>query len=302
MRIASCLIALVLLTPAAAWAGSGPRTPIGLRAPVEMRLSGSGGYRVRLAAAGHAVALSVVRGPFAAGYVTHRGRVSGGLVRARFGRFGRVALRFHPRGGVQREAPLFGCRGRPRLLRHGYYAGTIRFRGERGYVRVRAGRARGTRAWLRHWDCPLPFRGRAASPTGPEARLERFIEEAETGVVSLDAATRRRRTYFGALGVRKGRRQERPIFFAGTASRRPGLAVYHSAVVAGPRRDFPVDGRLDAVRVRPPLPFRGSASFTRAPGGATAWRGPLRVHLPGLGDVRLAGIRFAARLRIAASF
>jgi hypothetical protein len=41
--------------------------------------------------------------------------------------------------------------------------------------------------------------------------------------------------------------------------------------------------------IHPDSPFSGSATFRRPPEGEPTWTGDLKVELPGLGLVRLAG-------------
>jgi hypothetical protein len=55
---------------------------------------------------------------------------------------GGVSVRFHQRGKTKRIAIL--CPKAPTLVRPGFFVGTIRLRGEKGYTEVRASRAPGT--------------------------------------------------------------------------------------------------------------------------------------------------------------
>src|SRR5215218_809414 len=68
--------------------------------------------------------------------VRNQGSLERGVVRARFGSLGRVALRFRPRGPLSRRDPQSGCEGGPRTTQHGSFVGHLSFRGEGDYFHV----------------------------------------------------------------------------------------------------------------------------------------------------------------------
>src|SRR3954468_22171827 len=117
-----------------------------------MSAAGTRGYAVAVDTVGHhRVTLTVSKHGQLASYTT-RGKVSRHQVKADFGRFGKVALRFrgkqrpfaaplgsHPRHRVERRR----CRGRRPRRQVGRFYGTIKFDGQRGYTRLAVGRLHG---------------------------------------------------------------------------------------------------------------------------------------------------------------
>ena len=67
-----------------------------------------------------------------------------GAIRATFGDLGTIAMRFRPSGAVTYSKPQKGCVGADRYtIHHGVFVGSLRFRGEGGYVSVKAHRVAG---------------------------------------------------------------------------------------------------------------------------------------------------------------
>jgi hypothetical protein len=246
-------------------------------------LRGTNGYRAQVEAVGHRVVLSIGRGPASASYEV-RGRVSRQGIEARFGRFGRVDVEFRPSGRVVREGPFGPCRGRPATRRFGVFAGTIRFRGERGYTKISATHARGGIESALKWKC----KGGNREPGG---------REPETDVTTiLQASTRHGRLGFAAITLRAPGERGITAFLAGSDEHRGRMRVQRLSFVFSRRRTFTFDELLTSATVKPPKPFDGTGIFRRGPGGSTAWMGDLTVPLPGEGDVALTGRRYKAHL------
>jgi hypothetical protein len=265
-------------------------SPASLRSTVEFELRTKSGYRVQVEGSGHEATLAVSRKSIGAVYAVRTAKVSTDGLRARFGKLGRISVRFEPSGKVDREEPPRRCKGKERVVRFGRYVGTIRFRGELGYVRVVAGEARGTSVSAPPWRCkPRHHGGKFAARSSKKAPPD--IE-----FTVLEATARNNRLGFVATEVQAPKEQPLTIFNAGTLSRRGGMVLYHYALVLGKDRTFSFDDALSTATVDPPKPFRGSAAFQRNPDGSTAWSGTLRVFLPGVGDLALAGPQYKAKL------
>jgi hypothetical protein len=125
--------------------------PISPRPPFlsSLRVDPHGPYEVRVVTEGSAVALIVLRGQrrkhIAATQYLARGVAMPERMQATFGRFGRIAMHFResrnrPWAGKRRK-----CRGADRfVVRRGVFVGSLRFRGEDGYLTLHLHRARGS--------------------------------------------------------------------------------------------------------------------------------------------------------------
>lgn len=275
----------VLLAPAAAQGDSQRVTTFpGQQAALSLRADG---YSVSVEGRGHQVALTVRRGLSTASYLT-RGTASPNGIKARFGHLGRVSVRFRPSGKVSRRKPPKRCKGRPSIARSGVFTGTIRFRGEDGYVSIDAHRAKGGSATLPRWRCGN--RGRAPA-AGISARPKRGgFEEAE-----LEAATPNERAVFLASGLHVKGGPSLIFFVAGTKERRGSVRIGRFVfLISGKGRTFSFSRSPRSATVRPPKPFHGSAEFGVVD-GRPSWTGNLSVSLPGA-KADLTGPAFKAKL------
>jgi hypothetical protein len=117
-----------------------------------MSAAGTRGYAVTVDTLGHhRVTLTVSKHGQLASYTT-RGKVSRHQVKADFGRFGKVSLRFRGKqrpfaapAGSHRSptAERRRCRGRKPQRQVGRFHGTIEFDGQHGYTRLAVGKLRG---------------------------------------------------------------------------------------------------------------------------------------------------------------
>src|SRR4051812_1874469 len=117
-----------------------------------MSAAGTRGYAVAVDTLGHhRVTLTVSKHGQLASYTT-RGKVSRHQVKADFGRFGKVALRFRgkqrpfaaPPGSHRNPtAERRRCRGRKPQRQVGRFHGTIEFDGQHGYTRLAVGKLPG---------------------------------------------------------------------------------------------------------------------------------------------------------------
>lgn len=257
-------------------------------------LSGSNGYHVIIAAFGpRYVALLATRRGSSVSYFV-RAPFHGKRIDARFGKLGRISVRFEPDGPPEAESEPAGpgCKGRHRSTSQaGRFVGTIRFRGERGFTTVRQSAVKATVFHSPRVVCKRPPEGKVSEP------------EADDKATSISAVTRGNPEgpAFTAYAVPAGGGfdADGPNFSASVTDQRPSMTVTHSTSAGGGPDTFAVTplGAVPATAtVVPPFPFEGSATLTKSPGGATTWLGDLKVELPGLGTVALAGPSFAARL------
>ncbi len=212
---------------------------------------------------------------------------------ASFGHFGRIDLRFHPSGQVQRHRQR-NCNGSISVLKRrlGIFTGTIRFRGENSYTEVSATRVKGS---VGNPLVGLGFDGTPSCDSEPRQKRIRTVQ------MSASASDPDRN--FDALAPPEARtrtgKEARVVFIAGTAESIGRVSIYRTVIVGGPPGDFLFDdGTFRSATVTPPPPFAGSATFTRNPDGSTSWTGTLGVSLPGQESVALTGPEFEGELGV----
>jgi hypothetical protein len=307
-----------LLAPAPAAAAARPGDEIRPRSlHLTMAAAGTRGYGVTVDTLGHhRVTLTVSKNGKLASY-TARGQVSRRQVKADFGRFGRISLRFRgkrrpftaPSGkrSKQRAARTL-CRGRSPEREVGRFRGTIEFEGQNGYTKLAVGRLRGEVHRSYRQVCRLvPVRHKhhlrrtavaSSAPTDPfgfNLTLLSARSRAEGALTRFTAIT---------LEAPKGLPiARRDLFSVITASRQERVGrvrVYRSAFqMAAP-------GRVKVSRrgVEPQTahlalaaPFSGRAHFrAAAKGSPSSWTGSLGVRLLGSGLLPLTGPSFHAVL------
>lgn len=253
------------------------------RSPTKARfeLRASHGYFVSVIGEGRWVRLSVEDDDSLAIYRV-KGLVSTRRLRATFGDLGRISARFKPSGRVERQNPSKGCVGKPELSQQGLFVGRIRFRGEKGYVRVNARRVRGRVTQARSWRCERRIPDQEDS----------ILEEAPFGFPLLSAFTPHRRLVFGAVGSNRAEKDQSSFFVGGALERHGSMRVARVTFEEGDASDFRFKGDFSEATFEPPKPFRGTATFVRHEDGTTTWAGDLTVELPGAGTVPLVGPEF----------
>jgi hypothetical protein len=283
----ACATTVLLPMPAAASAKPGyVVTPGDHR--VELDLKGSHGYGIGIVGRRRGFELSASKGAMTVVYLLRHNHSRGDRLEARLPGVGRVSLRFQPLGPAHREPGFFPqCSGGETVKQPGYFRGTIRFRGERGYTAVQATRPRGQIVTTAREVCKRSIFDHAKrTPEGHRTQLFAY------------SRSRGRVVWFSAGILRDP--LSTATFFSGSATeRRAGMVVFREAVVLGAEGEFVTGDASDlppTATVTPPAPFRGSAAFQRMPEGENAWSGPLSVDLPGAGRVALAGPDFSASL------
>lgn len=271
---------------------------VGYACDAEFTLRGRDGYKITVSAdpEGRAGVVELrAEGRSITAQYSVLGHATADTIKARFGRLGRVSVRFEPSGRLRRiRVPKTCMKDRPRVItsRLGTFVGTIEFRGERGYTSVSARHATGG------IGDPL-----ANTPTKlvcdfheSAAERERELESVGLDASSSDAkfgfyASRltgrwSRQAFPVEPGASKGPRN---LFLAGRSERTGRMSILRYAASVGGPEDFVFDTALTSATVSPPFPFTGSGSFLRNPDGSTSWTGTLAVPLPGLGTVGLTG-------------
>lgn len=209
-----------------------------------------------------------------------RHRLDAGL-----GRFGRIAVRFHPsarsfrshgRGPTGRRARrakvfapsgLVPCDSIATRGSNGRFRGRIHFRGEGGYARVGVRTAHG-------------FMGTVEAKCQEGGELHGVALDARSDGVRFEAL--RLRPRWGSRG-----------FFATEKQNAGRVKIKRIAFDSGPKSSFTFDSALTSAHVEPPSPiFSGFADFA----SPAQWTGSLAVTFPGDPHVPLAGTGFSARL------
>jgi hypothetical protein len=215
---------------------------------------------------------------FAQGTVTPAG------IAVKFGRLGEIVVDYEPFRTLKSREPGPRCEGEPRTTTEGFLSGTIRFRGERDYVRIEAARVKGTLVLNSRWSCQYGPAGASRAPA----------RETEEDSATLAAYSRRNGTRFAAFGPLESRGKLYAAFFVTRHEVREGVGIARSTSAAAPFASFRFDQRRGTAFVDGPAPLAGWARYQRRPGAPDRWSGTLTAPLLGLGRVRLAGPGFLA--------
>ncbi|HMI80191.1 MAG TPA: hypothetical protein VK480_00230 [Solirubrobacterales bacterium] len=270
-------------------------TQVGAPVPPERRfLSGfevetSGPYEVGVISFGSAVMLIVSRETEDDGLTETiylaRGVATPNRLQATFGNFGRVSMRFReaqrqPRSGKRRTCR----RGGIFAGRRGVFVGNLRFKGEDGYVSVRAHRAKGI-SFTRD-ECPRHRRGQRARAQGLPFLPPPAI---------IFASSRRGVDSTALLALRIF---DRTLYLVKDEESRGKLAIVRLALGGEGDERFKVNDALTRAKISPPVPFRGTGRYSAAPDGTTTWSGNLSVNFPGVPRFPLTGPEFEAFLDV----
>jgi hypothetical protein len=225
--------------------------------------------------------------------------LSSGRLRASFGSFGRIDVRFKPTKVLSVERPAGGCGGIVSQYELGVFTGVIRFRGEQGYVDVDASRTDGEVVNSARYDCadPPPTVRHSSHRTLDErvlalGRLERESEGGHRAVLRAENGRR----LFAAIATKHGGAIGPAYFFGGLVERHAGMRIFREAAVKAPPSTFLFDLAAGAATVSPPFPFSGTASLARSGAGTKTWLGTLAVDLLGAEPSQLTGQGFQSFL------
>lgn len=258
-------------------------------ARVEFDLPASNGFEAHLATSEKSIATLMLLSKTQTVTYQARARVTEGGLRVRFGRLGLIDVTFTPTTILNSTEPGEGCTGKPRTLREGIFAGTIEFRGERGYAEIEAPQVEGSISVTPPWDCAEPEGLAPFAITSPIAAL-RPRGGRQTASIYVRAP---HCSCLFAAGP--SRHRGRSTFYGARVEKREGMQIGRvTSVESGPRA-FVFDLEAGTATLRPPRPFRGRATFEERP-GRDLWRSTIRVPMPGAGPLRTSAPDFRATL------
>jgi hypothetical protein len=299
LAVLACAAAMLLALPAGAAAKPDPEVHPGTF-DLEVRLPERDGYLINLTASDHRqIHLTVERGSASVRYRV-AGRASSRRVKANFGPLGRVDIRMdlepRPLSLIERLLKVRGerCRGKKPTKLAGQFQGTVEFQGETDVVGVSARRGHALVERTFRTVC----KPRVSKPSKGKEKAQPDIQ-VEASLLAASAHTGGRTTSFRAidLGI------DSELFFglvSGAVHERLGrVRIMRSAfeLTEGSALKFaPARRNTVSAKVKPPEPFTGSATYSKATGSPAAWTGDLAVRLPGTGNVPLSGPEFDAML------
>ncbi|HEU5104429.1 MAG TPA: hypothetical protein VFU11_01180 [Solirubrobacterales bacterium] len=246
----------------------------------------SDGYKVGVSTYGSALYLSVWRGGKMQRTTTNylaRGVARPERLQATFGKFGAVSMRFRQARG---QEPTKRCRfGRLFLKQRGLFVGSLRFRGEDGYVSVRLHRAKGAivRVGKR---CHVRRRSSLFDP----AELEALFAKPEAAMLTLsrDGVDS---TALLAIQAKKS------TFITLHEESRGKLAIVRIAIARKPGK-LSFNESLTSGRLTAPHPFHGTGRYRAFADGSNTWSGNLSVNFPGFPRFPLTGPSFETLVEV----
>jgi len=291
--ISALCVALLAAAPAAAASTNPDERPASVKFPL---VANHGLHaRVETEADGEITLKIHRKGRFAV-YALHVGATEAGL-KARFGKLGTIDVAFKPTKTLRTVEPPKGCKGEPSTNREGLFVGTIKFVGERQYVRIEATRAQG-RMWVdreSEWECSPKAKHSPRAPRRSTATVGARSDPGEEDAL-LTAIAGRCHCYFWAeaIGSRSGRTLT--YFGGGRLERREGMRIIRLTAISARASTFVFDHDAGTATLRPPRPFTGRATFKRRPHRRNLWRSTIHVPLLGSAPLRVRGHRFRTRL------
>lgn len=275
--------AILLAAPATALAGGG--------SDLQFQFAAGDGYRFTVGGYDATAAITVAR-PGSSGrrawssYVA-RGKVSPSTIHASFGALGRVDMRFHQSGHVTYGKRHHHCVGADRYkIRPGVFVGSLRFRGEGGYVSAKVHRVKGNVVTPRSLRCL-------------DTLFEEFEEGGEGQGENRHKVTRLYsfvRSGLTAMYFSASERGGKAGYLAEMEQTVGSVGVFRGVAVRASPATFAFDNALSLAGLTPPAPFSGSGSFQRGPTGAKSWTGSLAVSFLGAPNVSLTDPRFETQL------
>lgn len=287
LAVLTCALAALAAIPAVA--GAQGREVRRESFSLEVELPRRDGWRMNITADNHRqVYFNAYRGSIQVKYRV-AGRASSNVVKADFGPLGRVDIELDLKAAPQ--VPLFQkeryserrCHGRNPVKMSGRYRGMVEFNGDPSVAGVAANE--GVASVKR------TFRT-VCQPRVEDKRLEPRIK------MSFFAAQGHgdgRTTSFGAIRVQLNSEPLLGLVSGGVHERLGQVRVIRRAVelVDETGLDFEAKGdQGERVKVQPPRPFTGRASYLKTRNAPPSWTGDLEVRLPGTEAAALTGPQF----------
>jgi hypothetical protein len=290
---AFAIVALLGAAPAAPAATAPVVSPANIDA--EFDLPANNGLRASVVNHGEEIVLELERSGHSVAYEVP-GEITETGLKAQFGKLGAIEVAFTPTE-TSMDKPPKGCEGEPSTFSEGLFTGTIRFRGERNYVRIEATQAEGTMeiSREREWRCSSDDKPLSPPSTQPSsAPFAGQLAKAKREPASLIVAKHGCVCFFGALTVRD-ESGESVAFLGVRFEERGKMEITRGlSVLARPGR-FTFDLDDGTATIDPPRPFTGTATYERRP-GRDLWRSNLRAPLLGAPPLRIRGGNSAAKL------
>jgi hypothetical protein len=292
--LVACVVSFALLAPSSAFA-----THIWLgKSNYRLSAKGSNGYSLRLSTYEnhlyHRISLTAEseEGEYVR-YTVH-GEPKNGKIHATFPGVGEINVTMHPTRLTELPPPK-GCKLPKAVIQHGLFEGTIKLRGETGYMKLNTDRAHGLIERAKRQECQLePAPARAQRDQDSHRVWGRTFTtlELEAGDVKAHATT--------------GEGQD--DFSAEAHEIRDGMKIVRATREVAGSDDFETNAGLTWASVSPPPPFLGTATYTGPPRSTGCpfpcappsgqLSGSLRVPLPGLSVVPLTGPGVMATLSL----
>jgi hypothetical protein len=257
-----------------------------------------GRYHVSVGNLGQSIVLTVETGTTvslrhiaATSYVAH-GTATESRLEASFGSLGELSMRFHPSANRSWVRPDRNCKGLGFfLLRRGTWQGTLRFRGEGGYLSLDLNRVKGTVETVSP-QCRAD--GSAGSGRRP------LVAPSQEAALGPEVPVLQARWRDGVRGAEfiAGSGREGSNFFAATQESRGDIAIFRAAHAAGRSGAVRADNALTAAKLTPPSPFHAEGRFRAAADGSKTWDGGLFVSFPGAPHYDLTGKPFVPSLEL----
>lgn len=245
-----------------------------------------GKYKVGVSTFGSAVYLEVWRGgrtqKTLSAYLA-RGVAKPEHLRATFGQFGQVSMHFRQSRNRSVEK---SCRfGHLFIKQRGLFVGSLKFRGEHGYVSVRLHRAKGAIVRVGH-RCRVHRRFHF-DPSDFEFLFTK--PEAAMLAISRDGVDT---SALLAIAAKK-----HSAFLALHEESRPNLAIIRLATVYKQGK-LHLNDSLTSGSLVPPGPFQGTGRYRAFPDGSHTWSGNLSINFPGGPRFPLTGPTFETLLEV----
>lgn len=232
-----------------------------------LRTKGTKKWNVFVDGFSNTVAISVRKKGASTSYIK-RGKASANRLKAKFGKYGKVNVRFKKKGKVRKVLPP-ECTGTPDKVQRGVWRGVVKFKGERGYTKVNIKRARGVVTKPGVQECEL------GDGNGDYASLSAFKNVGD-------------KSWSFYADKRVDVPNSRPTFMATVVESVGKVDVVRSLFQRGNSGQFTYSSVEDA-QVKPKGYFSGQGTLS-----GESWTGNLKGKFPGKGRVGLAGNGFLA--------
>jgi hypothetical protein len=219
-----------------------------------------------------------VHGPTSAVTYAVKANLAGEGIRANFGRFGRIDLRWKPDGKVREVHGHCGRRPTKFFFAAGAYVGTVRLRAGGGASSALAHRIPWNRDWYQpYYGCLVDV---SEGLPGPGVVLEagRASEIWDPIHLFVFQSLPGKRVVYNVRDFEKVGR----------------IGVTHAAYVTGGPKTLTVGDGFRIGEITPPAPFSGSGRFERIKGAKGTWLGDLTVEFLDGFVLPLAGRSFEA--------